>query len=225
MGDPNWHVVLVLGILLGVALMAGALAGFVRIPKVTAYLLVGALLGPSALQWIEMEQIGLLEPLTKLAIALVLFNLGCHFTLARARRILRRVMRLSAGELTTTFLLVFLGLGLVHGSWELALLLGALALATAPATTVLVLKETESEGPVTESTNALVAINNLVSILLFELFFLTIHYFHNQLASPWSELGQLAWDIAGSVSLGIAGGLIAAFTYTLVSPDRRLVLG
>ena len=121
MGDPNWQVVLVLGILLGVALLAGALAGFVRIPKVTAYLLVGALLGPSALQWLETEQIGLLEPLTKLAIALVLFNLGCHFTLARARRILRRVLRLSAGELTITFLLVFLGLGLVHGSWELAL--------------------------------------------------------------------------------------------------------
>ncbi len=221
----DWHVALMLGLLLVIALAAGGAAGYLRIPKVTAYLLMGVLLGPGVLGCIKDQHISLFEPLTRLAIALVLFNLGCHFPLARVRRIFRRVLRLSLGEQSATFLLVVLGLSLLVQRWEAALLLGALALATAPATTILVLKETESEGPVTEYTRALVAVNNLVSIVLFELFFLAVHFLRGRLRVPVSEeLGLLFQDLGGSVVLGVAGGLIVSYAYTLVSDSRRLVL-
>lgn len=212
--------------------MAGWVAGYVRLPRVTAYLLVGMLLGPVALNIVDLEHTRLLEPITKLAISLVLFNLGCHFPFARMRRILRRVVRLSLSELSATFLLVFGGLLALGQRWEGALLLGILALATAPATTVLVLKETESEGPVTDYANALVALNNLVSIVLFELLFLAIRFVHE----PWgssaagptgqlvAEIGELARDLAGSVVLGMAGGLIVSYAFGLVASGRRLVL-
>jgi len=220
-----WQVPLTLGGLLAAALFAGGFAGVLRLPKVTTYLLVGVLLGPDLLNWIEQEHLELLKPLTKLAISLVLFNLGCHFPLARVRRILRRALRLSAGEMSVTFVLVGLGLPLLGESWSAALLLAALALATAPATTVLVLKETESEGPVTEYTNSLVALNNLVSILLFELLFLGIHFAEGKLAaSATIHLGRLAQDVAGSLVLGVAAGLVASYCYTLVDESRRLVL-
>ncbi|MFH1266933.1 MAG: cation:proton antiporter [Planctomycetota bacterium] len=227
MDDFHWQVwqgALTLGLLLIASLVSGGIAQFLRLPKVTAYLLIGMLLGPGVLHWIQEDHIRLFEPLTKLAIALVLFQLGCHFPMARVRRILRRVLRLSLGELTATFFLVVLGLALLGERWEGALLLGALALATAPATTILVLKETESEGPVTEYTNSLVALNNLVSIVLFELFFLAILFREGSLASPVSEVEQLARNLAGSVALGVAGGLIASFAYALVSASHRLVL-
>ncbi len=106
-----------------------------RLPKVTSYLLVGVVLGPSVLHWVPREHVHAMEPLTQLAIALVLFNLGCHFPMARLRRIFRPALRLSVGELGMTFLLVVVGLTLLGENWPAALLLGALALATAPATT------------------------------------------------------------------------------------------
>ena len=219
------HVMFTLGVLMAAALAAGGVGRFLRLPKVTSYLLMGVLLGPSALHWIPHEHIERIEPLTKLAIALVLFNLGCHFPMVRLRRILQRSVRFSAGELVLTFLLVSSGVALLGQSWDGALLLGALALATAPATTILVLKEMQSEGPVTEYAHALVAINNLVSIILFELLFVGIHFVQGKLqVSATVELGYLARDLVGSAILGIAGGLAVSFCYMLVAENRRLVL-
>jgi len=207
------------------ALLAGGLAGKLRLPQVTAYLPVGVALGPALLDCIQAKHLPFFEPLTKLAISLVLFNLGCHFPLAQARRIFRRVMRLSLGELGLTFLLVAAGLAVLGEPWQAALLLAALALATAPATTILVLKETESEGPVTEYTNALVALNNLASIVLFEVLFLAVYFAGGHLdVLVVVELGRLVRDLAGSIVLGVGGGLIVSYSYPLVSASRRLVL-
>jgi Kef-type K+ transport system membrane component KefB len=222
---------LTLGLLITAALFGGIVGTRLRLPKVTSYLLIGTVLGSSVLGWIPNAHIEAIKPLTKLAIALVLLNLGCHFPLSRVRRILPRALHLSAGELSWTFLLVTLGmgmLGLFGGGgigWDGAMFLGALALATAPATTILVLKEMESEGRVTDYTNCLVAINNLASIVLFELLFLAILLLHGRLAAPplW-HLGQLLGDLLGSVALGVVAGLAVSYSFALTSEGRRVVL-
>ena len=106
------------------------------------------------------------------------------------------------GELSATLLAVALGLWLLGQPWEVAVLLGTLALATAPATTILVLKETESEGTITEYAQALVAVNNLVAIIAFEVVFLAIDLARDaRLACP-AKLGELARDLAGSSGWG-----------------------
>lgn len=224
MHDFDWELGFALGRLLLIALVAGGMAGVVRLPKVTAYLLVGVVLGP-VLRFIDEEQVAAFEPLAKLAISLVVFNLGAHFPLARARRILRRVMRISVGEQGATFVLVAAGLALLGEPWQVAVLLGALAMATAPATTMLVLGEAESEGPVTEYARALVALNNLGSILVFEILFLAVLFLGGGLETPVAEkLQELFQDLAGSVALGVAAGLIVSYSFTLVAPGRRLIL-
>jgi Kef-type K+ transport system membrane component KefB len=247
----NWETGLVLGLLLLAALAAGRIAGSLHLPRVTAYLFVGILLGgPLMARLGSQGPVGAIvqgevtslhgdaqshepfEPLTKLAISLVLFNLGCQFPLARARKILRRVLRLATGEMTATFVLVFVGLMILGQSWQGALLLGALALATAPATTILVLKETEAEGPLTEYTNSLVAINNLAAIILFEMLFLGLGFLGGGLSANGgstmhllaTELGSLVYDIAGSAMIGVAGGLLISLSFTMVPAGRRLVL-
>ena len=232
MNHFDWQIALSLGFLLWAALIGGWAAGFLRLPKVTAYLLVGVLLGPSVLGYIGHREIDLFGPLTKFAISLVLFNLGCNFPFARVRRIFHRVVRLSWGEMWATFLLVFFGLLLLGPPWEVAALLGTLALATAPATTVLVLKENESEGPVTQYVNAMVAVNNLVTIVLFELLFLALQFAGNEAFGSAAvqterlllDVAELVRNLAGSVLLGIAGGLIVSYGYGLVSASRRPVM-
>lgn len=228
MPDFDWQVALTFGLLLVAALLGGRLAEHLRVPKVTAYLLAGMLLGPGTLNWIRQEDLVLLRPPTRLAISLVLFNLGCHFPMARVRRILPRVVRLSLGELSATFLLVLLGLTLLGAffgeRWEVALLLAPLALATAPATTILVLKENESEGPVTEFASSLVALNNMASIVMFELLFLAVVSFQGAHSGTATELGHLARNLAGAVALGVAGGLLVSVAHALVTISHRLVL-
>ena len=225
MGDFDLHIVSTLGLLLGVCLFAGVFADLLRLPKVTAYLLVGLLVGSSVLDLVPEDHSQSFEPLLKLAMAIVLFNLGCEFTFAKVRRLAGHCLALSFGEIATTMVLVTAGLWAAGCTGSMALLLGCLAVATAPATTILVLKEFRSEGPVTESTGFLVAVNNFACILLFELAFLAIHLFQGKLEMPLPhQLAILLQDIAGSIVLGIAGGLVVSYGCGLLKMTRWLVM-
>ncbi len=223
---PNeFHSAVSLGILLLASLLGGIAADVVRIPKVTAYLLAGMLVGPSVFHAIHRDHIHHLEPFTKLAMGLVLLELGCRFPLAHLRPILRRAMWLSAGEMTATFVIVSLMVWVTSGSLALAVLLGALALATAPATTVLVLKESRSEGPVTELAGVLVAMNNIVAIISFELLFLLSRVLSSaNSVSFGSQLSRLIADLGGACLLGVVGGLFISYLSGLLNRRRWLVM-
>ena len=225
MPDLDSHITITLGLVLAAALVAGMLADLLRLPKVTGFLLVGVLLGPSVFDLLDKDHVHTLEPLTQLAIGLVLFSLGCRFPANYIRRILRRLLRLSAGELAMTFLTVTTGMLALGQRWSTSLLLGALALATAPATTILVMKETESEGPVTEYVGGLVILNNFASIVIFEFVFLAIEIVRHNIETPvLTQLGVVGRGIAGSLVLGTAGGLAISYVCGLVSTSRWLVL-
>ena len=248
---PDWYLALTVGLLLGAALFAGRLAGMLHLPRVTAYLLVGVALGPHTpllglVEWcaarmgylisltgshIPEEHLAYLEPVGNFAIALVLFNMGCHFPLSRFRRIIKRLIPISCGEMLVTMLLVTCGLCLLGVfrsetgvNWQLAVLFGALALATAPATTVLVLKETRSEGPVTEFTTGLVVLNNLVSVIVFELLFVLVHATRGAEVSIGSEYLDLTQNLASATLLGVLAGLVVSFFCGTLPSTRWLVL-
>lgn len=219
------HSAVSLGILLIASLLSGIIADFIRIPKVTAYLLAGILVGPSVLDAISTEHMHHLEPVTKLAMALVLLELGCQFPLAHLRPILKRAVWLSGGELIATFFIVALTVYLYRGSVSAALLLGALALATAPATTVFVFKESNSEGPVTELAGVLVALNNIAAIIGFELIFFIARILSPDIGeASVSQLGRLFLDLGGAVTLGGLSGLVISYSCGLLSRRRWLVM-
>ncbi len=234
---------LTLGLLLAAALLGGMLAERLRLPKVTAYLVVGLLLGPFTveslpesitrflpamllnLKPIPAKHLVFLNPMAMLAMALVLFNMGCSFSLQHLRSHWKSIVRLSAGELLLTMLLVSVGLRFLGQSWTVAILFGVLALATAPATTVLVLKESQSEGPITRYANSLVALNNVVAILLFEVLLVVVLALEGRSPSPiFFSLAQLALDLFSSVASGIFAGLTVTIGCAFLSRSRWLVL-
>ncbi len=222
------HIALTVGMLLAGSLAAGLLADVIRLPKVTAYLLAGVTL--SYFHLVPEEHMPALEPLTKLAMALVLFHLGSQFPLDSMKRIARRALPMAAGELITTLVVVVGGLALfgwftgrVNGYQ--ALVLGTLALATAPATTILVLRETQSEGPVTKSIGVLVTLNNVVAVVAFELAIVFIHLMQDKLNVPWyTSVWQQAVDLIASVLLGVGGGLVLSYGCAMLGQRRWLVL-
>ena len=130
------QVIFSLGVLLAAALVGAILAEQIRVPKVTAYLLVGLALGEHGLNLLPAEHAHALEPFNDMAMALVLFNLGCQFSLDRFRVLLRKLVPISIGEQATCLVLVGLATGFATGSAIIGLLLGIMAMATAPATTV-----------------------------------------------------------------------------------------
>ncbi len=225
MGPFDLHITSTLGLLLGLSLAAGVFADRLHLPKVTAYLLVGLLAGPGVLDLIPEGHVDSFEPVLELAMSVVLFNLGSEFTFRKVRRFAARCLAISAGEIAMTFTIVTIGLLLSGCSGSMSVLLGCLAIATAPATTILVLKEFRSEGPVTEYTGFLVAMNNFSCIVIFELAFLAIHLLQGKLQiGVGRQLGLLSMDIAGSMALGVLGGVVVSYGCSLLARMRWLVL-
>jgi len=154
------------------ALLLGRLMSRLRLPRATAYLMVGVLVGEPVLGSLPMVDPLIVEGpglgvIVDFTLGLILFGIGRRFRLQQLRRNLGRILAIAATEISVTFVLVA-GVGFAVGaSIQTAVLLGIIGVATAPAATILVIREYESEGPTTDLSVLLIGINNLVSVIAF----------------------------------------------------------
>lgn len=200
------------GLILMAALVAGHAAQLIRVPEVTGYLLVGLAIGPAALDMISHDDLTTLGFLSEVALGLILFNIGSIFEASRFRTLGSDVVRLEITEASLAFLLVAAGLALIGTPLPIALLLGVIAMETAPATTLMVLNEYDASGPLTDRLRTLIALNGVFVLLAFGIVAAVLTLL-NPGADPWWYVGyragyQLAWTTAGSVALGIVLGLL-----------------
>jgi len=140
-----------------------------RVPQVVAYIIIGVVLGATGLRVINAETVEGLAPLSLLALGIIGFMIGGELKLAMLRQHGRRAMVILLAEGLGAFIIVTLATGLVTRNWALALLLGAIASATAPAATVDVLWEYRAMGILTTMTLAIVALDDGLALLLFGL--------------------------------------------------------
>jgi len=159
-----------LGIAVLVGIFAGKVAHKVKIPRVTGYLLIGLVLGPSVTGVLSGELVEQLDVINDVALGLILFAIGNEFEWSHLRRVgIRALFRLALFETIGVFLVVFGGFVLIGYETTFALLAATAAVATAPAATLLVIREYHTRGPLTDRLLALVAINNLIALGLFRL--------------------------------------------------------
>jgi Kef-type K+ transport system membrane component KefB len=204
--------ILSVGLILMAALLAGHLAQLARVPEVTGYLLVGVLIGPSALDLISHENITTLGFLSDVALGLILFNIGSIFEASNFIRVGPGVVRITLWEATLAFALVCLVLLASGMSAPVALLLGVVAMETAPATTLMVLNEYDAKGPMTDRLLALVALNNMYVLVMFGLVTAGLSLVESAgegwLFAGYRAMHGLMWTTLGSVALGALIGLL-----------------
>ncbi|MFO7676414.1 MAG: cation:proton antiporter [bacterium] len=173
-----------------------------RIPQVVAYILIGLGLGSSGLGVIDGATIEGLAPLSLLALGIIGFMIGGELKLSVFRRHGRKAIIILLAEGLGAFVVVTVLVGLVTRNWALALVLGAIASATAPAATVNVLWEYRALGPLTTMILAIVALDDGLALVLFG--------FASAIAKTLLGGGGFSvmtvlrplYDIAGSVVLG-----------------------
>lgn len=218
-----------IGLILLLALMAGHLVKVVKIPEVTGYILVGIALGPSVLGWLSQDTLVSLGVLSEVALGLILFSVGSVFEFSLFRRIGRRVLLVTIVESSLAAVLVTGGALWLGQSWPVALLLGAIATATAPASTLMVIREVDSAGPLTSNLLGIIAVNNLLCISLFGLVAAGI-----DLAIGIEGLGTgemvyrsafwFLWEIVGSAALGFLVGLLLAGWSSHVTENGEMLI-
>jgi Kef-type K+ transport system membrane component KefB len=220
-----------LGLILLLALGSGHLVKFARVPEVSGYIVAGILLGPSVLGWVSEQNLTALEILSEVALGLILFSVGTVFELSRFRRVGRQVLLLTLIESALAALIVSAGMLLLGQSWRTSLLLGAIAVATAPASTLMVIRENDSSGPLTDSVLAIIALNNIYCIIAFSLVGAAIDLASGfdgpagPLSALYSALYPLVWQLVGSVALGfVVGTLLAAWASKVTETGETLIL-
>ncbi|MBW2292872.1 MAG: cation:proton antiporter [Deltaproteobacteria bacterium] len=204
-------------ILFGVAF--GEFARILRFPSITGQIIAGLMLGKSGFDLFAEESLAGLQPLTNFALGLIAVTVGAHLNIKRLRNAGRRLLFLLLTESTITPTLVFFALWLIAGaSVSESLLFATVAIATAPATTVALVKETRSKGVFVKTLIAAVALNNLVCLVLFEVArSVTTEW---QLGNPASAID---WEVpAGQLIIAAAIGGTAAIAMDLIN---RVVVG
>lgn len=158
------------GLILMLGFAGARLLKYIRLPNVTAFLIIGILIGPHLLNLVTEEIFLASDFFSNLVLGVIAFSLGENFRLEEIRRGMKQVMWISVIAAIGVWLLVS---GAVLGYFALvrfplypALVLGAAASATAPAATVLVIREYRASGMLTELLLKVVAIDDAWCLIL-----------------------------------------------------------
>lgn len=162
-------------------LLMSRLTKLLNLPAVTAYLVAGLFLGPYCLGALgingfgfqSMEQVEAQRLLTQTALGFIAFSMGNEFRLAQLKNMGSKAIFIGIVQAVVTTLLVDAVLVGLHFAFpsvlslSSALVLGAIASATAPAATLMVVRQYKADGPLTRLLMLVVAIDDAVGLLLF----------------------------------------------------------
>jgi len=162
------NTILCLGIVLVGALVAEKIISYLKIPAITSYILLGILLGPYALNVTGGGLIASSELLSNIVLGFIAFHIGKNFSVEHFKRIGKAVLSVSISVTVATLICVTVGIYYVaHQPFHIALLFGAISTATAPATTMMVIRQYKARGMFTDVLLGTVAIDDAWGIMIF----------------------------------------------------------
>lgn len=228
---------------LSICLIAGLLvsrpAKKLGLPTVTAYLVAGILLGPycigslgiHALGFDTAESISAYSTISQAGLGFIAFAIGNEFRLDQLKKMGRAAVAIGILQAVMTTVLVDLVLIGLHFlrpdliSVPAALTLGAIASATAPATTLMVIRQYKADGPMTRLLLLVVAIDDAVGLVLFAVSFGVASALTSGSISVVSVVVEPLLEIVLSLLLGAVMGVVLNFLERFFhSRSRRLTI-
>jgi len=215
--ENDYNLMLGLTVILLTGLAFGKLSKLFKIPNVTGYLLGGFLIGPGFLRLffpafngvIGEDFIHSLKIIADIELAFIAFSIGAEFKLEYLKRLGPAPVIIAFLE--SFFAVVFVTVGLLMFGFPLyiALAFGAVGGATAPAATVMVIRQYKAKGPLTEMIYSVVAIDDASGLIFFGIVTAIIKILTGQ------SSGSIAWlialpvlEIIASIIMGIVLGYV-----------------
>jgi len=157
-----------LGLILLFGLIGARLINKIKFPSVTAYLLLGIIIGPSLCNFVSSDLLSASGFISNIVLGLIAFSIGQNFSGENFRRIGRSVIWISLLEAVGAWIFVTLGVFfLLRQPFYLSLLFGSISAATAPAATVMVIREYKSKGSLTDTLLGVVALDDAWCLIIF----------------------------------------------------------
>lgn len=224
-------------LVLGLALFGGTIGGRlfqkIKVPQVVGYILIGFLLGPSVIGIINAPMLQTLVPFSYFALGLIGFMIGGELNRETLKKYGKQFMVILLFEGLFAFVLVTLligGIGTLFFKdtkmvWSLALLLGAISSATAPAATTDVLWEYKAKGPLTTMIFGIVALDDVLAIILFAVASSVVtHLIGTSQNASFAAFFQPLYEIGGAFILGsVSGWVLVTIINHYQQKERMLV--
>lgn len=220
----NSAILISISIALLSGLMLSRLAKKASLPAVTAYLIAGVLIGPFVLGGIGINGLGIshgqvagLSIISDIALGFIAFSMGNEFRLTQLKKIGKQAMVIGVWQALFTTILVDAFLIILHFampdklSISSAIVLGAVATATAPAATLMVVKQYKAKGKLTDILLPVVALDDAVGLIVFAISFGIAKSFTQSNVGLECIILEPLLEVVLSLGLGFVMGIL--FTY------------
>ncbi len=233
------NVVLCLGVAILVGLLMTRICKPLGLPAVTGYLVAGILIGPYCLGQLGIEGLGFvslhyvesLSVICDVALGFIAFTIGNEFRVSQVKAIGKQAAIVSTAAAVLATILVGGGLVGLHFimpdvvSIPTALIMGAIAAATAPAATLMVIKQYKAKGPVTTILLPVVALDDAIGLVIFAVCFGAAKAVATGHLNVLSLVLEPIIEIVASLLVGSALGAALAFVERFFhSRSKRLSL-
>ena len=211
-------------LLMGLAIFLGTTGARIfqkfRVPQVVGYVVIGLVIGQSGLNIIGRDTVELLSSFNMFALGIIGFMIGGQLRADVFKKYGRQFLIILCSEAIAAFAIVALLTGLaawhftadIRTSVAMALVLGAIASATAPAATSNVLWEYKTRGPLTSTILAIVALDDALALLLYGFAASIAAALIGRTNGPLlTTILTAAFEIIGAIVLGVLAGSILSF--------------
>lgn len=216
-----------------IALAAMLLAGFMisrltkllKLPNVTGYIIAGVLIGPYVLNMIPGYIIENMSFLSDLALGFIAFGVGKFFKKNVLKSAGAKVIVITLFEALLAGILVTVCVGLFFPNlgWSFALLLGAIATATAPASTMMTINQYKAKGDFVNTLLQVVALDDIICLLVFSVVSAIVKGTNGDGVDVWGIVLPILYNI-GFIIVGFIGGFVLGFLVKGRSPNSRLII-
>ncbi len=196
---------------------AGAVGIFLvkvtNLPRITLYIIMGFFIGPEILNLISPEIIGASSLITNIALSFIAFELGQSFSVEKLRSVGKSMVIITIFQMVVTLLLVTAAIYIMGRNFAQAVMIGAIATATAPAAVVMVIKGLKARGKFTDTLLGVVTLDDGGGIIIFAVVFSIIKGINSASGSVGITVilgvGSAFIEIAGAIILGIVLGWLS----------------
>ena len=218
-------IIIALGVILICGFLMTRLTKLLKLPNVTAYIITGVLIGPSVINVIPQEFIVRTDFLSDIALAFIAFTAGQFFKVSELKKAGWKVIVITLFEAIMAFALVFVVSYLLTHKAAFSLVLAALASATAPASTMMTIKQTKAKGDYVNTLLEVVALDDVVTLILYSVAISICMALTNGGQVGFMEVG---WPIIENIIclvIGFAFGFVLRFLISSKrTTDNRLII-
>lgn len=158
-----WYI----GVMLVTGLLFGRLAKLIKLPNVTGYLVGGLVIGPHILKLLPSGVVNEFELISDVALGFIAFSIGSEFKISHIKRVGVGPIVIAALEASAASICVIITMLALGQELPFALVIGAIASATAPAATIMVIRQYKAKGPLSETLLTVVALDDAAALMLF----------------------------------------------------------